>query len=142
MVARVVARAVTRTMPFALALPRGLPVSVCACLLCPPLCMQHRWQQLKDWSESPSLPPVVTWLGGLFRPQSFLLAVLQTAARAVRGADLLGSMPSPPPPLPLAPGLAPRPVCCASWGEFPGVAVSLPFECVCAVESVSVCVVQ
>jgi dynein heavy chain len=44
---------------------------------------QHRWQQLKDWTEAPSDPPVVTWLGGLFRPQSFITAVTQSAAQQV-----------------------------------------------------------
>ncbi|TMW58214.1 hypothetical protein Poli38472_011802 [Pythium oligandrum] len=43
--------------------------------------LQQRIAQLQDWnSQAPELP-VVLWLPGLFNPQSFLTAVLQTSAR-------------------------------------------------------------
>jgi len=40
----------------------------------------QRCQQLSDWTSDLSLPKVV-WLSGLFNPQSFLTAVMQTTAR-------------------------------------------------------------
>jgi len=40
----------------------------------------QRVQQLVDWTADLSLPKVV-WLSGLFNPQSFLTAVMQTTAR-------------------------------------------------------------
>lgn len=43
--------------------------------------MQARVKQLADWSADLALPKSV-WLSGLFNPQSFLRAVLQTTARA------------------------------------------------------------
>jgi hypothetical protein len=45
--------------------------------------MQHRWQQLNEWIQYPEHPPVVTWIGGLFKPQSFLTAVMQVTAQQV-----------------------------------------------------------
>lgn len=40
----------------------------------------QRCQQLTDWTADLGLPKVV-WLSGLFNPQSFLTAVMQTTAR-------------------------------------------------------------
>ena len=42
--------------------------------------LQARIQQLSDWTADMALPKV-TWLSGLFNPQSFLTAVMQTTAR-------------------------------------------------------------
>lgn len=42
--------------------------------------LQQRCTQLTDWTGDLSLPKVV-WLSGLFNPQSFLTAVMQTTAR-------------------------------------------------------------
>jgi len=42
--------------------------------------MMQRVQQLVDWTADLALPKVV-WLSGLFNPQSFLTAVMQTTAR-------------------------------------------------------------
>jgi dynein heavy chain, axonemal len=39
-----------------------------------------RYKQLQDWTADLGLPKV-TWLSGLFSPQSFLTAVMQTTAR-------------------------------------------------------------
>ena len=43
---------------------------------------QNRIAQVTEWSGSPGDTPVVTWISGLFNPQSFLTAVMQTAAQA------------------------------------------------------------
>jgi dynein heavy chain len=40
----------------------------------------QRYKQLRDWL-SDLIPPSVIWIGGLFQPQSYLTAILQTAAR-------------------------------------------------------------
>jgi dynein heavy chain len=40
-----------------------------------------RIAQLNDWAASPGETPVVTWISGLFNPQSFLTAVMQTTAQ-------------------------------------------------------------
>ena len=42
--------------------------------------LQRRIGQLVDWTADLTLPKV-TWLSGLFNPQSFLTAVMQTTAR-------------------------------------------------------------
>ena len=42
--------------------------------------LQQRIGQLSDWTADLTLPKV-TWLSGLFNPQSFLTAVMQTTAR-------------------------------------------------------------
>lgn len=42
-----------------------------------------RQRELSSWSQSMSLPPCV-WLGGLFNPQSFLTAIMQSMARKHR----------------------------------------------------------
>lgn len=42
--------------------------------------MQARATQLNEWTADLSVPKVV-WLSGLFNPQSFLTAVMQTTAR-------------------------------------------------------------
>lgn len=42
--------------------------------------VQARAAQLNDWTADLSVPKVV-WLSGLFNPQSFLTAVMQTTAR-------------------------------------------------------------
>lgn len=42
--------------------------------------VQARAQQLNEWTADLSVPKVV-WLSGLFNPQSFLTAVMQTTAR-------------------------------------------------------------
>ncbi len=39
--------------------------------------------QLADWVSSPQEPPAVTWLSGLFNPQSFLTAIMQVMHRPV-----------------------------------------------------------
>jgi dynein heavy chain len=44
--------------------------------------LQKRIGQLNDWSGSPTDSPVCTWISGLFNPQSFLTAVMQTTAQA------------------------------------------------------------
>lgn len=38
---------------------------------------QGRLTQLADWAANPTEPPTVTWLSGLFNPQSFLTAIMQ-----------------------------------------------------------------
>jgi len=40
-----------------------------------------RIAQLNDWAASPGETPICTWLSGLFNPQSFLTAVMQTTAQ-------------------------------------------------------------
>ena len=42
----------------------------------------ERITQLSDWVSMPSDIPAVTWLGGLFNPQSFLTAIMQVSAQA------------------------------------------------------------
>lgn len=42
---------------------------------------QARLTQLADWVGSPQEPPAVTWLSGLFNPQSFLTAIMQARVR-------------------------------------------------------------
>ena len=44
--------------------------------------LQQRIAQLQDWTGSPTDIPVVTWLSGLFNPQSFLTAIMQVTAQA------------------------------------------------------------
>ena len=44
--------------------------------------LQTRINQLNDWAGSPLDTPVVTWLPGLFNPQSFLTAIMQITAQA------------------------------------------------------------
>lgn len=44
--------------------------------------LQNRINQLNDWSNNPLDTPVVTWLPGLFNPQSFLTAIMQITAQA------------------------------------------------------------
>ena len=44
--------------------------------------LQQRHAQLSNWCDMPAALPSVTWLAGLFHPQSFLTAVLQTHAQA------------------------------------------------------------
>jgi dynein heavy chain len=43
--------------------------------------LQNRISQLNDWASNASESPMVTWLPGLFNPQSFLTAVMQTTAQ-------------------------------------------------------------
>ena len=40
-----------------------------------------RIDQLQEWTLNPLEIPRVTWISGLFNPQRFLTAVLQTAAQ-------------------------------------------------------------
>ena len=49
--------------------------------------LQNRISQLNDWSTSPGDQPMVTWISGLFNPQSFLTAVMQTTAQS-QGLEL------------------------------------------------------
>jgi dynein heavy chain len=51
------------------------------------LSLQARRSQLSDWADAPMEMPPVTWLGGLFNPQSFLTAVMQRTARR-QGTEL------------------------------------------------------
>ncbi|RYG62642.1 hypothetical protein EON64_17480 [archaeon] len=44
--------------------------------------LQNRISQLGEWSSSPQEVPTVTWLPGLFNPQSFLTAIMQITAQA------------------------------------------------------------
>mmetsp|Transcript_22422 Transcript_22422/g.30704 ORF Transcript_22422/g.30704 Transcript_22422/m.30704 type:complete len:1916 (+) Transcript_22422:3-5750(+) len=44
--------------------------------------LQSRVNQLNDWVGNPLDTPMVTWISGLFNPQSFLTAVMQTTAQA------------------------------------------------------------
>jgi dynein heavy chain len=43
--------------------------------------LQGRISQLNEWSSNPIEMPIVTWLSGLFNPQSFLTAVSQITAQ-------------------------------------------------------------
>lgn len=43
--------------------------------------LQARIAQLNDWVASPAETPICTWISGLFNPQSFLTAVMQTTAQ-------------------------------------------------------------
>ena len=43
--------------------------------------LQARFEMLSEWADSPMDPPKVVWLGGFFNPQSFLTAIMQTAAQ-------------------------------------------------------------
>ena len=43
--------------------------------------LRQRIDQLQDWTLNPLEIPRVTWISGLFNPQRFLTAVLQTAAQ-------------------------------------------------------------
>ncbi|CAM9358663.1 unnamed protein product [Ascophyllum nodosum] len=49
--------------------------------------LQARLTQLSDWAGNPTELPTVTWLAGLFNPQSFLTAIMQVTAKA-RGLEL------------------------------------------------------
>lgn len=44
--------------------------------------LNSRISQLNDWMNSPLEMPAVTWISGLFNPQSFLTAVMQITAQA------------------------------------------------------------
>jgi dynein heavy chain len=44
--------------------------------------LQQRIAQLQDWTGSPTDIPTVTWISGLFNPQSFLTAIMQVTAQA------------------------------------------------------------
>jgi dynein heavy chain len=44
--------------------------------------LQNRIAQAHEWSGTPADTPVVTWISGLFNPQSFLTAVMQFTAQA------------------------------------------------------------
>ncbi|RHY34017.1 hypothetical protein DYB32_001198 [Aphanomyces invadans] len=43
--------------------------------------LEHRINQLQEWSSSASELPLVIWISGLFNPQSFLTAILQSMAK-------------------------------------------------------------
>ena len=43
--------------------------------------LQERINQLQDWIANPLETPRVTWLSGLFNPQSFLTAIMQVTAQ-------------------------------------------------------------
>merc|ERR1711988_1898354 len=43
--------------------------------------LQNRITQLSDWQGNPMEIPKVTWISGLFNPQSFLTAISQVAAQ-------------------------------------------------------------
>lgn len=49
--------------------------------------LQKRIAQINDWANNPIDTPVVTWISGLFNPQSFLTAVMQSTAQA-QGLEL------------------------------------------------------
>jgi dynein heavy chain len=49
--------------------------------------LQRRIAQLNDWAANIAESPVVTWLCGLFNPQSFITAVMQSTAQA-QGLEL------------------------------------------------------
>ena len=49
--------------------------------------LQLRIAQILEWSASPGETPVVTWLPGLFNPQSFLTSVMQITAQT-QGLEL------------------------------------------------------
>jgi len=44
--------------------------------------MAKRIEQISDWCGNPTDIPTVTWISGLFNPQSFLTAILQVTAQA------------------------------------------------------------
>lgn len=44
--------------------------------------LQTRISQLNDWAGNPAETSICTWISGLFNPQSFLTAVMQTTAQA------------------------------------------------------------
>lgn len=44
--------------------------------------LQQRIAQLQEWTGSPTDIPTVTWISGLFNPQSFLTAIMQVTAQA------------------------------------------------------------
>jgi len=44
--------------------------------------LQNRIAQLNEWAISPGDQPIVTWISGLFNPQSFLTAVMQSTAQS------------------------------------------------------------
>ena len=44
--------------------------------------LTNRLNQLNEWSSSPAETPIVTWISGLFNPQSFLTAIMQITAQA------------------------------------------------------------
>merc|ERR1711988_1151106 len=43
--------------------------------------LQGRLTQLQDWTSNPLEIPATTWLPGIFNPQSFLTAIMQTTAQ-------------------------------------------------------------
>jgi len=43
--------------------------------------LQRRISQLQEWSSTPSEIPLAIWLPGLFNPQSFLTAIMQTTSK-------------------------------------------------------------
>ena len=49
--------------------------------------LQLRVAQLLEWSGNPTETPTVTWISGLFNPQSFLTSVMQSSAQA-QGLEL------------------------------------------------------
>lgn len=49
--------------------------------------LQNRIAQLNEWAISPGDQPIVTWISGLFNPQSFLTAVMQSTAQS-QGLEL------------------------------------------------------
>ena len=49
--------------------------------------LHGRIGQLNEWAGNPGETPIVTWISGLFNPQSFLTAVMQTTAQA-KGFEL------------------------------------------------------
>jgi len=44
--------------------------------------LHSRIAQLNEWAGNPHETPLVTWISGLFNPQSFLTAIMQTTAQA------------------------------------------------------------
>lgn len=46
--------------------------------------LQRRIGALREFSSSPMDPPIVTWISGLFNPNSFFTAIMQTAAQLNR----------------------------------------------------------
>lgn len=44
--------------------------------------LQNRIAQVTEWSTNPTETPVVTWISGLFNPQSFITAVMQSTAQS------------------------------------------------------------
>ena len=49
--------------------------------------LHRRIAQLVEWSANPADSPVVTWISGLFNPQSFITAIMQITAQA-QGLEL------------------------------------------------------